>query len=162
MTAYSKGSPMENWDWGDRFAETTSYGRLAVFYLRHPWRAAHVLSRSLDQATYQRPANLGNFDKSAGHPPDARSDRFGLWSGIKSWIFMDRGVCYLLYFILLLGVISRRSGEAALFAGCLAAISLAIGGLADSAETTRHLFIFNVLIDLSAIGAAAATVSNRT
>jgi hypothetical protein len=149
-------------EWSDRFGETTSYGRLGAFYLRHPWRAAHLLSRSLDQATYQRPANLGNFDKSAGHPPDARSDRFGLWSGFKAWIFTDRGVCYLGYFIVLLAVISKRWGEAALFAGSLGAISLAIGGLADSAETTRHLFIFNLLIDLTAIGAAAATVSNRT
>lgn len=161
MTAYTPGSPMEDWEWGDRFARTTSYSKLAVFYLWHPWRAAQVLSRGLDQATYQRPPNLGNFDKSAGYPPDTKSNRFGLWSGIKYRIFEDRGVAYLAYFLALLAVIRRRSTEAALLAGCLGALALGIGALADSAETTRHLFIFNFLIDLSAIGAAAVLIPRQ-
>lgn len=156
MSAYSPGSPMADWDWGDRFVQTTSYRKLASFYARHPLRAAYVLRLGLDQATYQRPLYLGNFDKSAGYPPAAKTARFSLWSATKKKVFENRGLAYSLYFLALLAIIITRSRDVALLVGSLGALALGIGALADSAETTRHLFIFNSLIDFSTIGAAAA------
>jgi hypothetical protein len=158
MTAYSAGSPMADWDWGDKFVQTTSYKKLASFYVRHPWRAAYILRLGLDQAAYQRPLYLGNFDKSAGYPPAAKANRFSLWSATKKKTFENRGIAYALYFLGLLAILMRRRPDCALQMGALAALALGIGALADSAETTRHLFIFNFLIDLSAIGAAAALI----
>jgi len=157
IDAYAPGSsPMADGKWSDKFGETTSYGRLGLFYLRHPWRAAQVLGLGLDEGTYQRPPNIGNFDKTAGYPPSAKSYRFPLWSSLKMFLFGERGWLYLVYFLAMLALVVRRCGGYGLGLGWMAALALAVGAMADAAETTRHLFIFNFLVDVTAIFAVAS------
>ncbi len=161
LGAYTPGSPMANWAWSDKFGETTSYGKLAFFYLRHPWRAAHVLGLGLDQGTFQRPPNIGNFDKSAGYAPSARSYRFPLWSSLKLFVFGGRGWFYLTYWLAALAVVVRRCRGFGLLLGWMAALALAVGAMADSAETTRHLFIFSFLLDVTVFLAVASILRQR-
>jgi hypothetical protein len=153
--AYSPGSPILDWNWGYRFAATTSYRKLGLFYLRHPGRAAHVLGIGLIAATYQRPLYIGNFDKAAGYPPGAKSFRFSAWSVIKQRIFAGYGWAYCLYSLALLAILIRRYPFSGLCFAWMVSIALAVGALADAAETTRHLLIFNFLVDLSLICSAA-------
>ena len=41
----------------------------------------------------------------------------------------------------------------------MAALSWAVGGIADADETTLHLFIFNFLVDVTAIFAVASLLT---
>jgi hypothetical protein len=156
VEAFDPGSPMEDWNWGYKFVEKTSYPTLARFYLRHPWRAANGLLVGLDKAGWQRPQYLGNFDRSAGYPPVAKSNRFALWSTLKRAAFADRGLAYLLYSLLLLAILARSRPAEAVGLAVMASLSLAVGALADAADTTRHLFIFNCILDVAFVGAVAA------
>jgi hypothetical protein len=159
MQAYDAGSPMKDWNWGYKFVERATYPKLARFYLRHPGRAAQGLIIGLNEASYQRPEYLGNFDKAAGYPPNARSERFAFWSGLKRAIFTDRGLAYLLYFVCLLLILARFRPADSIGLGLMASLALAVGALADAADTTRHLFLFNCILDLTAIGAIASLLA---
>jgi hypothetical protein len=165
MTAYSTGLPIQDPSWSKTFAKRTSYSKLALFYLRHPFRAAYVLGSGLDGATYQRTPYLGNFDKTAGYPPYTRSYRFSLWSDFKTNLLCNHGWAYLIYFLGLVAILARRYPLCGLVLATMALLELAIGALADHAENTRHLFIFNCLVDLIGICAAATllrTVKQRS
>ena len=160
--AYKKGSPLlSTKESSYPFPGRTSYLKLSAFYLRHPVRTLQVLGLGLDQATYQRQFNLGNYAKSAGHPPDAKSYAFSLWSDLKLSVFADHGWFYLLYYLGSMAVIIRRNMIFGLVLGLTAGLALAVGALADAAETTRHLLIFNHLLDLSVLFAAASLLGSR-
>ena len=165
MTAYATGLPIQDPRWSKAFAKRTSYSKLALFYLRHPFRAAYVLDSGLNGATYQRTPYLGNFDKTAGYPPDAKSYRFSLWSELKTKLLLNHSWLYLIYFLGLVALVVRRFPLYGLALATMALLELAIGALADDAENTRHLFIFNCLVDLTAICAVATllrTVKQRS
>ena len=153
--AYSAGSPFHDPSWTETFPQRTSYLKVAFFYLRHPFRAAQVVGSGLDEATYQRAPHFGNFDKTAGYPPNTRSYRFSLWSDFKTKLFFRHGWAYLIYFLGLVAPFARRFPLYGIALATMAFLELAIGALGDNAETTRHLFIFNCLVDLTAICAVA-------
>jgi hypothetical protein len=161
MNAYSPGAPFSDPNGATAFEERTSYKKLAVFYLRHPWRATAVLKDGLNGATYQRVPYLGNFDKTGGYLPYAKSHRFSLWSDIKTKLLLNRGWAYLIYFLALVALLARRSPVYGLALAAMASLELAVGALADSAEGTRHLFIFNFLVDLIGISAIAGAMRLR-
>jgi hypothetical protein len=158
MTAYSPGTPVFNPNYAAAFEKRTSYKKLAVFYLRHPWRAAAVLENGLNGASYQRVPYLGNFDKTAGYLPYVKSHRFSLWSDFKTKLLSNRGWAYLIYFLALIALLAQRSSDYVFALATMALLELAVGALADSAEGTRHLFIFNFLVDLIGISAVAAAM----
>ena len=71
------------------------------------------------------------------------------------FVFRNRGWFYFVYWLAALAVVVRQSRGYGLLLGCMAALALAVGGMADAAETTRHLFIFNFLLDVTAVLAVA-------
>jgi hypothetical protein len=160
--AYSPDSLLADSSAAATFSQMTSYRKLAIFYLRHPLRAAYVLHTGLNEAASQRPKLFGNFDKRTGYPPHARSNRFSLWSSLKQSLFEQHGWGYLIYSLAMLGIVARYSRD---YAACLALLTLsalAIGGLADNIETTRHLFVFNALLDLTFVFAVAGTLNTTS
>jgi hypothetical protein len=161
MFSFNSDSPLHDAKWSAHFTDTTSHSRLGLFYLRHPLRMAYILRTSLDDAGFQRPRLYGNFDKTAGRPARQMSSFFALWSTIKAKLFADHGWIYLTYFLILIAILVLYDSIGALVLGVISLSALAIGGLADFADGTRHLYVFNVLVDFTAICVVSAAVYRR-
>src|SRR5204862_7274849 len=120
-----------------------------------PATSYRVLNAALGQAGRQRP-NLGNFDKSAARPPYAESRKFILWSRLKRSLFYYKGARYLAYsaVVILIGILLAAARPSkvylapVLLLATAALMEIGIAGLADAAETTRHCFLFNALLDI--------------
>ena len=61
--------------------KTITHGTIARFYLLRPGRIWRHAKRVLPVAFSLRPDTCGNFERSAGFPPGARSQTFDAWSG---------------------------------------------------------------------------------
>ena len=98
---------------------------------------------------------MGTFDKSAGLPPFSRSEAFACWSKLKSTIFGHRPMLYLIYSGMLVVaaclLVSRRNRHFAesVYALCLMTLlEMLAGAMADTVELERHMFPFNLCLDL--------------
>lgn len=162
MLAFSSGSPMGDPRFVETFRRKVTYGTLAAFFATHPRDAYVALRMSLDEAGRQRPP-LGNFDISAGLPPNAESQAFALWSNSKRALFEHRGsryfTCFAATCVALAGpLVWRRNAlpHGALPAGLIligmACTELAISSLADALEPARHHLLFYALFDLLMLG----------
>lgn len=163
MKAFLPGSGMDDPVFRARFIRTLSFGKLAVFYIRHPAVTYKTIRDGLSKAGAQHA--FGNFDTSTGYPPFTESQAFSVWSGIKRHFFNDRGPRFLFAFLALatvLGILAFRQ-RYELPKGALAAVVCLIGGaftemglatLCDSMDLTRHCLIFFVLFDMIALGCA--------
>lgn len=137
--------------------KTITHGSIARFYLLRPARIWRHAKRVLPVAFSLRPDTCGNFERSAGFPPGAKSQTFDAWSG-----FHEHGLeaCGKLILIALLvcPVIcvaawlraareARRSIEffGLLCICCLLSFGIAICG--DAWDNVKHLFLFNLLLD---------------
>ena len=126
--------------------------RLGWYYVTHPHDTLKIFFLGLSRAALQRPFRFGNFSRDSGFPVAATSQAFAFWSDFKQEFFRDRPGRYLLLLLvpsLLLVVLLRgpwRDG-AYLLTG-MAFTELVLGSLGDVKETTRHLFLFNAMLDL--------------
>jgi hypothetical protein len=133
------------------------------FYVRHPARLWRHLQARFPAALSLRPEFCGNFDRSAGRPPGARSNAVALWSR-----FHER--CLSRIALLLLGALvlvpaagvvfvmrhrwatpARRWVELGILlaACCLTAFFVAAFG--DTYDNVKHQFLFNLLLDASLV-----------
>ncbi|HEY1221456.1 MAG: hypothetical protein ABSE42_14690 [Bryobacteraceae bacterium] len=152
-----------------RFIERLSYGKLAVFYTRHPAVAYHAVLDGLSEAGRQH--SFGNFDISAGYPPYTEDRAFALWSDAKRHVFYHHGFAYLLSFLALATVFGallwldrERLPRGTLPAGfCLvgaAVTELCVSTLCECTEMTRHSTIFFALFDMIALACAYLALSS--
>jgi hypothetical protein len=137
-------------------------GTVARFYLARParmWRHARIM---LPIAFLLRPEWCGNYERSAGHPPGARSYSFSLWSAFHERILgraAKANVVLLLIapFILIAMWIrfpERRSGlEFALLWAFSCLISLGAPVFGEAWDNVKHMFLFNLMIDTGLIWA---------
>jgi hypothetical protein len=161
MHAYSPGSPAQDPRWLEDFYRSSGYGRLALFYLRHPRRALTILAADLKEHAFRiRPHNLSNFRRVDGHPPGALTRRFALWSDLRANAFLlwpYHVVWWLVAAAAGAAVVLRRSisvvnRDLARICLCVVAMSgleFGLASLADAAETYRHLLLFHGLTDVS-------------
>jgi hypothetical protein len=172
--SYMPGSPALNRQWVEKFYVRTGYGRLLVWYLRHPARAARILRDTLTiDAPAMRSGNLSNYRRQEGHPAGARTHRLALWSGLRSaWLARWPYHIVVWYALFSAGAIATIRGRAhappARVARRVAALALGVAALgigqflvaslADCLETGRHLFLFHVCTDLTVCFAAARAV----
>ncbi len=134
------------------------------FYLRRPARLWRHIKAMLPIAMLSRP-EYGNFERSAGYAPMARSQSFALWSDCHERVFTPVAK----FFVLLLPLpavtlavwrrLRTRSLEyfAALCAACLMSFLAAIFG--DAWDNVKHLFLFNVMIDACLLAATVLAFS---
>ena len=137
--------------------------KLAAYYLRHPDTLLAELDSVTSKAYEIKPLMVGNFLKSAGHAPLAKSYFFSLWSVVKPHIFPRSigfvGLFYVVFTAVLIikFIIARRAGNtremlAALFV--FSVILMSLSQLATSfmgageADIAKHLFLFNVTFDM--------------
>jgi hypothetical protein len=156
--AFDDSTAHQQW-WSD-FNSRTGHGQMALFMLRHPWRATALTYRALHyQAVKLRP-ELGNYEQQYGFPPGAETNSFGWWSGLRSSLFRLAPWHILVWYAAILatgiyftvrpreGNTSRLSLLAALLAG-MGLVELAVGSMADAGEIPRHLFLFHVITDFT-------------
>jgi hypothetical protein len=152
--SYAPDSPTGNSSFVQTFLRKTSFVRLAAFYVTHPTRAVDVAELALEEASLQRPYILGNYEKSAGHPPGAHSEAFSAWSNTKAKIAGSFPWIYALVIAMALGIIAWKSPAGGLALGLAGLIEFGLGAMVDACEVTRHLFLFNAVWDLTLFAAA--------
>jgi len=150
-----------------------SRGTILWFYFRHPAKLLEYLRAVLPRGTSLRAEGVGNFERSAGYPPFARSRSFALWSRFRER-FLSRwssGVLTgLMLGVLLAGWIahSARDLPTQLLAECFAILALMAlasfftAALGDAHDIVKHLHLYNVLTDICLVFVTAAGISRLT
>lgn len=151
------------------FMASTSHLKLARYYLRHPEVPFELWKTGLGLAGLRRPVAFGNFPKNAGFAPRSTSTSFALASDLKRKLMGNRPFAGLAFLLasggLLLGFCWRMRGDSPglLEGACLlvlaAVMEMLIACLLDTLETTRHLFIYNAMVDVLFVGALAAVLA---
>jgi len=154
--AWTPGTNFSEGVRGGVIGKTITHGSIIRFYALRPTRIWRRAKRVLPVAFSLRPEFCGNFDRSAGRPPDAKSRTFNLWSRFHEIVLTTLGKVILIA-LLLCPAISvtawlrypprRRIIEffGALGLGCLLSFLVAICG--DAWDNVKHLFLFNLLLD---------------
>jgi hypothetical protein len=160
LWAYAEGNPLGDPGWRAQFAESTSYARLAIFYLRHPGRVLQIVHDDLKHWGWEiRSETLGNYERWTGAVPYARASAFGWWSGLRSATLRAVPLYPVIWHAAVLAFAWRWKSHATLVCGAISAmafVELGVTSLADAAETSRHLFLFHALTDLTFVFAIAA------
>jgi len=135
------------------------------FYITRPTRLWRHIKTMFPVSTSLRPEWSGNFEPGAGHPAGARSSAFSLWSGVHERV-LARTIKFLFLALplpallaLLLRIRRAKSSLRLDFASllglcCLAAFLTAI--LGDAWDNVRHLYLFNLLLDVSLLAAGSS------
>uniref|UniRef100_Q01VA6 Glycosyltransferase RgtA/B/C/D-like domain-containing protein n=1 Tax=Solibacter usitatus (strain Ellin6076) TaxID=234267 RepID=Q01VA6_SOLUE len=172
--SYAPGSPMENSQFAEQFYERTGFARVLAWYLHHPAKTLRMVSdRLLWEAEIMRANNLGNYRVEAGHPPRARTHRFGLWSDMRSALFHRAPWYFLFWYCLFVAgcvtairgrrsPVSTRVAWVALGIALLGAGEFLASNLADCLDMARHLFLFHACTDLTLCFAVAWAVERAT
>lgn len=149
---YSKGNLMDDLQFRKEVGWRAPTSKVAKFMLTHPRMIWEITIDHLGQAGYTRVENLGNYDPSSGHPAGAHSYTMSAWSSLRRFLYGDRGLLYLLVWVALLIALIARAGAYRAEAIALAAASIiayGVGGLGDGLEVTRHLYLFNIMVDMA-------------
>jgi hypothetical protein len=162
--AYTPGVRMDDPMFYQPFAERTGFGKIALFYLRHPADAWKALAGSLDEAgRFQSP--LGNFDSDSGKPPAAHYESFQWASGLKRRLFHHRGgllcgACLALAAVTGGAFLANRrrlpngavSGVVALAAASVT--MLVVSALGDVYDQFRHQLVTFAMFDMLVVALA--------
>jgi hypothetical protein len=160
MHAYTPGAPTTSFDFDEYLAGRVSFGRLARFYALRPKRTAAILWRDLrENAGSIQPSGLGNYTEDSGRPPNAQAP--GYWSGLRGRM-IERAPWVMPLWLLAVAVvclaIRSRLAWICLGAVAMAAIEFSIATLMDATETSRHLFMFHVLVEITVCFAVTGAV----
>jgi hypothetical protein len=169
--AFSPDTPVSDAAGQTRFAQWFGPADLAKFFLRHPTLAWRMLMIHLDESSLDRVRmktgtlehRLGNYERTAGKPPQALSHFFCFWPDVKQALIAHRPKLHLAY---ILGLVAafwllapKVPGMRVLLAtvAAMLAVSMLVV-MTDGLDSGRHLMIFGFLMDLIAAGAATFAV----
>ncbi len=161
--SYNAGSAMADPTFVREFSSRTSQLKVLRYFLFHPGLTFQMIVSRLNDAGQERQA-MGDLERGPGVPEYAKSDRFSLWSRAKAEVFWDHGMRWLAFLALSwagLGAALVLRGRCIYPGICLAVMgtsALLIATLGDVLEVIRHLFLFNLLTDLSAACAIVVAV----
>ncbi len=165
--SFSEGTPMQRPGMIEEFGRQVPLYKMVAYYLSHPRVSASVFLYGMEEGSLQRVRmkigqreyRLGNYAKAAGHPPEAQSGFFDVWSQLKVAALGNRPIAYLAYAIglqiLLWALVWRQPANvrprtatlAAALMGMLAFAAIIV--MFDAVDTGRHLFLFNALLDVA-------------
>jgi hypothetical protein len=145
----------------DRFIDWFGPLDLVRLYLRHPLAAWHVARVNLDESSLDRVRmktgaiehRLGNYEASAGKPPQTLSQFFCIWQAFKTAIIGGRPVVYLIYIFVAVGaawVLAPPLARLHVLLGIFTAMIVLTFAIAmlDGVDGGKHLMIFGYLLDL--------------
>jgi hypothetical protein len=137
--------------------KTITHGAIARFYLLRPARTWRHATRVLPVAFSLRPDTCGNFERSAGFAPGAKSQTFDAWSGfhehgleaVGKFILIALLICPVICAALWFRTMrsARRSLELFGLLGICCLLSFVIAICGDAWDNVKHLFLFNLLLD---------------
>ena len=125
------------------------------FYFLHPGRIWRHAKAVLPVAFLLRPA-YGNFERSAGYAPGAKSAAFSLWSAVHERCLARLGKIILIALLIAPALVVaawlrvpayRQSLE---FFGLLTVcrlLSFVVAICGDAYDNVKHLLLFNLLLD---------------
>jgi hypothetical protein len=132
---------------------------LMEFYLRRPARLWRHLQARLPTALSLRPECCGNFDRSAGRPPGARSNAVALWSRFHKR-YLSRIALLLLSALVLVptgsvvfvlgagaAACARRWAELGILLATCCLTAFFVAAFGDVYDNVKHQFLFNLLLD---------------
>ena len=116
--SFVTGSPGANLQWVEDFYTRTGYGRLLAWYVRNPSRPLAMLRHTLvEDAREMRQVGLSNYRREEGQPIRALTNRFAVWSGLRSGLFRRWPyhivVWYCVFFAVAVATIRARASRAA-------------------------------------------------
>jgi hypothetical protein len=166
--AYVPGVPVYNDAWATDFLRRTSYGKLMKFYLQNPDVAFTEMNHDLTKAApVLRPTDMANYREKDGFPPRTMASRFSLWSTLRSESMKLFPYQLLLIYLAPWGYWLAAWKRPSLRTPLLPlALALSVAGvmeftlstLTDALDTSRHLFIFQVITELMILLIVAAVL----
>jgi hypothetical protein len=132
------------------------------------WRRAKTF---IPTAVSLRPEWCGNFERSAGFGPGAKTTSFTIWSAFHERVLLHLGdliLISLIAFPLAAMVLWMRRPErrvqielcALLTMSCL--LSFAVAAYGDAWDNVKHCFLFNLQLDACLITAVCIVARNIT
>ena len=165
--AFDEEAPINDPQFREQFFGKVSYGSLLEFYATHPSRSVGMLNRAAGQTFSLRPENLGNFEEASGASPGSKSQSFAIWSSVRE-SFPSKSLAGLVatFSLATLAVVRVRRrcdtlqgrilAELFLLLLVMAAVDFMVVCVAGGAlDVVKHLFAFNLLVDMLVIMAAA-------
>jgi hypothetical protein len=164
--AFLPDSPMHDPVETERLGHYLTAPNLARYYVSHP-RIAWLVFRNVltegslqrvEMQTGQRQVRLGNYEKSAGKPPEAQSHFLDFWNDLKTAAFGNRPLLFACCIAVLVAALwilafsrsARVIAIAAMWTTMLATAALLV--MFDGIDTGRHMFLFNAMLDMTACG----------
>jgi hypothetical protein len=143
-----------------QFYPNIDHKKIAIFYLKHPFRFINKLEVAANSSMTNRPYYLGSYEKAENLGYGAVSKAFGSWSELKRSV-MPKSLLFLvlfavLYFLVLIRKHVRASEvkqriylETYMVIGLLGGISFVVPIIGDGeADLSKHLFMFDVCFDM--------------
>lgn len=154
--AWSPGSGFHEMVASGLVGNKINHSRIARFYFLHPDRIWRHAGELIPVAFFLRPEWCGNFERSAGFAPGARSTAFNLWSSFHERYFKRVGRLILIWLLAApvaaafawIRLASRRK-EIELFGllGVCCLVAFLVAALGDAWDNVKHLALFNLLLD---------------
>jgi len=125
---------------------------VAVYYAEHPNEFLTMLNKASKVAYTIRPDSIGNYERSAGKAPGARTYYFALVSTAKE-VLVPHTVGFMLIWIFAMLALSFSDRKRTLVLSCailmgLSQIVVSIIGAGD-ADLSKHIFLFSVAFDFT-------------
>ncbi|MGN7457692.1 glycan biosynthesis hexose transferase WsfD [Paenibacillus pasadenensis] len=167
--------PVESELMQEEFYSKFGYLALLRYYALHADRAIDKLNEAASHAYQIRPTAMGNYEKSAGREPGAKSSFFSGWSSLKQQLFPGTFRFIVLFYAVFYGGLAylyvaawrgrRRADqfrlEALALPGLIGLSQLGVSFLgAGDADLAKHLFLYNVCFDLM-FGLMAGWVAHK-
>ncbi len=164
--AYVPSAPVYNDAWSADFLRRTSFGKLIWFYVRNPDVAFSEMNRDLTtSANVLRPTDMANYREKDGFPPRTMATRFSLWSTSRSAVMKVFPYHIVLIYLApwMVALIAWKRAQLrsplmplALALSAAGMIEFAMASLTDALDTSRHLFLFQVITELMILMMVAA------
>ena len=152
-------TPMNDPDFQRSFFDKIGFAKVVRFHLSHPVRLLETLDRCARYAPELRPW-LGNYEKSEGRVFLAKGRSFNLWSSLREKYspgsLKSFGLFFAANYVAILFLHRRASSLKNRLIlelqACLLLVAivqfLTVAIVVGTHEATKHLFLFDLLVDL--------------
>ena len=136
----------------DGFYNRYDFVSICIYYISHPDTLLRMLTDAAQEAYIINPDMLGNYDRSEGKPPGAKTDFFTGYSTFKRNA-APTTVGFVIIWILLVAALNRKNKEKLMILLCMILVGLIQIGVslveAGNTALSKEVFLYNVAFDLA-------------